>query len=310
MSQLNFANQNLRDRCFKRQYLRGADFRGSDIRGCDFSGATLIGANFERAKAGISYRQQITLIILAIAFSVATVDAIAFALSGSYEIAVAISLAMSLVAAFMTPSVISFIMLILITVGVTGAGNWIFSVAIAIGFTFAVVVTSDVWLATTFTLAAAFGLVVAVVCGFAGNLGTALAFPSVFTVALIFAGFVTFVIVCEYGYYLREGAGKFAIAASVTSNFAVITILSGAIATHAISDQTYLTAATYAVISIVGAIAATYALLRAIHVLRNTSGTSFRGADLTDASFNRAILKNTDFLGAKSSRASHIYKDF
>lgn len=55
---LNFVNQDLRNRSFRRQFLSGANFQGADIRGCDFSQAQLVGANFTNAKAGQS-RQQI-----------------------------------------------------------------------------------------------------------------------------------------------------------------------------------------------------------------------------------------------------------
>jgi uncharacterized protein YjbI with pentapeptide repeats len=45
-----------------------------------------------------------------------------------------------------------------------------------------------------------------------------------------------------------------------------------------------------------------YALIRAIAVNLSTQGTVFRGANLTDANFTGAILKNTDFRGANLTR--------
>jgi hypothetical protein len=45
-----------------------------------------------------------------------------------------------------------------------------------------------------------------------------------------------------------------------------------------------------------------YALIRAIAVTLSTQGTVFRGANLTDANFTEAILKNTDFRGANLTR--------
>jgi len=50
----SFNNQNLQSRSFQGQLLNGADFSGSDIRGCNFRNAQLVEANFERVKAGLS----------------------------------------------------------------------------------------------------------------------------------------------------------------------------------------------------------------------------------------------------------------
>jgi Pentapeptide repeats (8 copies) len=59
---LNFSNQDLRNRSFKGVDLTGVDFSNSDIRGCDFSDTILIGANFERVRSGQSRRRSHTLI--------------------------------------------------------------------------------------------------------------------------------------------------------------------------------------------------------------------------------------------------------
>ena len=49
----DFSHQNLRGRSFKGQNLTGADFSGADIRSCDFTKANLTGANFQKTKAGL-----------------------------------------------------------------------------------------------------------------------------------------------------------------------------------------------------------------------------------------------------------------
>ncbi len=59
---LNFSNQNLRNRSFKGLDLSGANFSGCDIRGCNFTGAILRGANFQGARMGQSRRRVRTLI--------------------------------------------------------------------------------------------------------------------------------------------------------------------------------------------------------------------------------------------------------
>lgn len=59
----DFSGQNLRGRSFKGEDLTGANFSDADIRGTNFSNATLIGANFSHAKAGLQYRWIIVLVI-------------------------------------------------------------------------------------------------------------------------------------------------------------------------------------------------------------------------------------------------------
>ncbi len=66
MISLDFSGQDLGGCPFRGQYLANADFSNADIRSCDFSGAILEGANFQRAIAGLSRKQEITLTITAI----------------------------------------------------------------------------------------------------------------------------------------------------------------------------------------------------------------------------------------------------
>ncbi|MDY6900375.1 MAG: pentapeptide repeat-containing protein [Cyanobacteriota bacterium] len=61
---LNFKNQNLRNRSFKGQNLNGANFSFSDIRGCDFSHTSLREANFDNVKAGQTPQKLLSLIII------------------------------------------------------------------------------------------------------------------------------------------------------------------------------------------------------------------------------------------------------
>jgi uncharacterized protein YjbI with pentapeptide repeats len=53
----NFSKQVLCNRSFRGQVLNGADFGGADVRGCNFRNAQLEGANFIGAKIGVSRRQ-------------------------------------------------------------------------------------------------------------------------------------------------------------------------------------------------------------------------------------------------------------
>ena len=73
---LNFSNQVLCNRSFKGQVLNGADFEGADVRGCNFRNAQLEGANFLGAKIGLSGRQFAVLSGVAIAIYVIVGDVV------------------------------------------------------------------------------------------------------------------------------------------------------------------------------------------------------------------------------------------
>ncbi len=70
----NFSNQVLRNRSFQGQVLNNADFGGADVRGCNFRNAQLQGANFVGAKIGLSGRQIAILCAGAIAICVVLTD--------------------------------------------------------------------------------------------------------------------------------------------------------------------------------------------------------------------------------------------
>jgi len=72
----NFSNQFLCNRSFRGQVLNGADFGGADVRGCNFSNAQLAGANFIGAKIGLSGRQVAVLSAGAIAICVIVGDVV------------------------------------------------------------------------------------------------------------------------------------------------------------------------------------------------------------------------------------------
>ncbi|MEG5016215.1 MULTISPECIES: pentapeptide repeat-containing protein [unclassified Microcoleus] len=90
---LNFANQNLRNRSFKGLDLSGANFSGSDIRGCNFTGAILRGANFQGVRTGQSRRRVRNLIARAgvTAVTVTTAGALTGLIAGADAGAVAVA---------------------------------------------------------------------------------------------------------------------------------------------------------------------------------------------------------------------------
>ena len=90
---LNFANQNLRNRSFKGLDLSGANFSGCDIRGCNFTRAILRGANFQGVRTGQSRRRVRNLIARAgvTAVTVTTAGALTGLLGGADAGAVAVT---------------------------------------------------------------------------------------------------------------------------------------------------------------------------------------------------------------------------
>jgi Pentapeptide repeats (8 copies) len=73
---VDFSDQDLRDRSFRGQDLRGANFHSADLRGCDFSQAQLTRANFQNIKTGHTLKQVLPFILLAIATALPLLDAI------------------------------------------------------------------------------------------------------------------------------------------------------------------------------------------------------------------------------------------
>ncbi|WP_366918567.1 pentapeptide repeat-containing protein [Acaryochloris sp. IP29b_bin.148] len=66
----DFSHKNLRGRTFRNQDLTEADFSHADLRGTNFTHAILRGANFSRAKAGIQRRWVVTLVLFTVLLAV------------------------------------------------------------------------------------------------------------------------------------------------------------------------------------------------------------------------------------------------
>jgi hypothetical protein len=66
---MDFTNQNLQGKRFRRQHLENADFSGTDLRGADFSFAELKGARFVKVKTGITTVSKIWLFLLSLVLS-------------------------------------------------------------------------------------------------------------------------------------------------------------------------------------------------------------------------------------------------
>jgi Pentapeptide repeats (8 copies) len=305
-SRLSFANQDLRNCSFRQQYLRDADFSGADIRGCNFNGANLTGANFGHIRSGLSHKQIVTLTICTVGFVVAYADALAFALTGSFVMAVAISLASSVLAALTSPFALSLVLCALAGVIVNISGdNWEFSVAIAIGFSLAIILNRNRTLIAIFIGAIAFSFMVATVFGFAGNLAITLTTPFVYSVGILFGGIVAFIVVdSDRDFYDPSATGRFMLVAATSGNCLVVAALAIAIAHRASLDNNLLIELAYLLFAIAAIACGLKFGIKAIQGVREAVGTSFQDANLTGARFDYAVMSSTDFSGAKLSQVS------
>ncbi len=148
MSQnLNFSNQDLRDRSFKSKNLVGADFSGADIRGCNFSRAQLKSANFDNVLAGKSQRQ------IAIFSTISFVMALMVASTAMIATILLITFAITLITTFIfgmaivNREMVYWVAIIAIV---------IFAVSFAIAFTISFTGTKGIFAAVPISLITAF----------------------------------------------------------------------------------------------------------------------------------------------------------
>ena len=283
----NFSGQNLQNRSFKGQNLAGANFYNADIRGANFTGANLQRVNFIGVKAGLQRYWMIFLMMISCLLSGISgflllfngiVTSYIFSTSTiEYRVVGWISLVVTII-----------IFTIILSQGIR---------ALAIAFTAAIIFAfaSGGTITVVFTKSAAFTI--------AG--GGAIAFAGAGAAAFAVAGIVAFAVA---GATAFAGTEVFAIATGVT--------ITPAIAVTAVAARTAgIAGALAGTVAIAGSIIGTYISWRAIRedkkytLLRRIAitfaafgGTNFHNADLTDADFTGAILKNTDFSQAKLTR--------
>lgn len=85
-TQLDFSNRNLRNRSFRGQDLKQANFSGSDLRGCQFDLAQLQGANFDRSRIGYAPESILMGLVMVAGWGAIAFHAISQMLFGVLEI--------------------------------------------------------------------------------------------------------------------------------------------------------------------------------------------------------------------------------
>jgi uncharacterized protein YjbI with pentapeptide repeats len=308
---LNFSSKNLQGISFKRRNLTGVDFSYADIRGADFTQASLRNANFYNAKAGAQSHYA----ILLIAFSFFLSELCGFAAWMSGVIVAEAVFQSSEPLYDRVPNVensIPGLIVLLVLV--------VFCIAtIRQGFVIALLAASGIGGATLAVLGTVLGLSL-------GGLGLTMVGTAAWIAA---AAGIWAIIACLTG-AIAVFASSFETKPKAIAVFkitAAILAIAIAINVFKASDSQVnamvmpalpMTVAVSGILLCIGIYAGWRSLLgdekfasiqqmtRAIFTI---GGTSFRGADLTDANFSQACLKSTDLRNAKLTRTNfHLAK--
>ena len=274
----DYSGQNLRGRSFKGQNLTGANFSKADIRGANFTNAILKGADFTGAKAGLQRHWVIGLLIAAWLMS---------ALSGF------LSIFFGIVIAFIFDSSNSQNFAAYIF---DFSNSQKFIIGIVVGSNATVFCIVTIWKGLIAGLSVGMGVVAVFGAGasaLAGIAGASTAGVGVVAVAVAVA-----LALAVFG--AGAGASAVAVAVAVAVFGAVFGAGASAVAV-ALAVFCVLFDAYIGWRSFKGYERDAWLRLFAI-AFAAIRGTSFRGADLTDADFTGATLKNTDFRKANLTR--------
>ncbi|MEH2205617.1 MAG: pentapeptide repeat-containing protein [Nostoc sp.] len=263
---LDFSGQNLRGRNFKgRQDLAGANFSYADIRGANFTNANLTGANFSHAQRGLQRRWAIFLVL--VSWLLSGISELLWAFNGYLVLSIFDKFTKYQIVGWTTLFVLIVFFFVTIRQGIVAGLR-----AVSVSVFFAVTVAFAFAFARAFAFIFAFDGAVAVAISFAGTFAGAFAVSLGGAFAVFFAfAFAVFLAVS----FAVSFAGAFALAGA----FAVAgTLFSIYIGRRAMKEDEK------------------YSLIRNLAVnFAATGGTSFRGANLTNADFTKATLKSTDF---------------
>lgn len=284
----DFSHQRLRGRSFKGQDLTGADFTGADVRGVDFSNAILIRANFKLIQTGLKPIGLLGLIIGlgALAGLAGFITAYAGAFAGSWLPTIESLSGRIFASAFALVLFVTFAF-IMIRRGL-GSALSAFAIVAIIALT---ILAALPGVDNTRLVAILLGMVIAINVAGVGVGAVAVAVAQILSSRLIRV-----------------------IVELVALAFALLGVRAG---TEELTEQWEFVSALAVAVPVVAvliglsfyvgwkAIAGEkrYELIRRIAIAMSClGGTSFRGADLTDADFSNAMLKNSDFRGANLTR--------
>jgi uncharacterized protein YjbI with pentapeptide repeats len=277
MSQ-DFSGQNLQGRSFKGQNLEGANFSYANIQGTDFRNCNLRGANFSHAKAGLNYAWTIFLVISSFVVAVLT----GF-VSGTSGIVASNALSTEFITKY---TIVPSIVIILTILAV-------FLCTIYYGLTIAIVnlvwVLCAIWIFTWVgdrDKAADWTLALALAFGWSGALAWCGAFSEACAGKLAWIWNLTAVLI-----WVLAGASR------DKSHLGIWSWVAIAIAAWALTSiGSYIARKGFAG-------EPKFSFVRSIIVVFGAiGGTNFRGADLIDANFTKAILTSTNLGDANITR--------
>lgn len=278
LGERNFKRQNLRGKCFRGENLSGVDFSGSDIRGADFTNALLKNASFVNVTAGLQKRQALLLLGMMLVLAIA-LGAAAGAIGAFAEVRFfATHQTESAQFIWVTPIIILAFTFVSLTRRVA-VGFGIFALAFLLATLAATASSAAIPIAGSIATVILVNALVASATAAVSALMVASVLAFRITIALLVAA--TFV-------------GSFALVLVFTEAFVPNSSLNSAITVASL------------VLPLTGYIGwrtlkgdrkHTITWLIA-NFLATKWGTSFRGADLTNVDFSRAVLQSTDFSGA------------
>ena len=305
---LDFSGQNLRGRNFKGHDLTGANVSYADIRGANFTNTILKGANFTGAKAGIQRRWLIAQQVIAFGMSM-----LSGALSASFGVIIGANV---LLANLDKQGLLNMIVIALVTLGT------VFVATLRQGFklrSFLVIAG----LSTALTVFISFPISLN---AFEIIIALLIALPLLIITTALTAFTYLSVIGFAIAVAVAKGSGKFAAAIFTIAStiifivFALVSAITFILLMASVlkaSDENLYKALITA--SSVTALTATATSLFSFYTMQRFSrgdkkfalipvaevtfgsigGTSFRGANLTEARFNNAILRGANFNHSK-----------
>ena len=296
----DFSGRNLQGRCFKNQDLTAANFCHADIRGADFTNTILKDANFSYAKAGLQRRWATALFIISLILSV---------LSGFIAAWAGMYAGSKLADSELTISARIFTIILMFAVfcSIAAIRQGIGAGLRTVGLTMLLIIQ----------LAIALNLVLTVTGSETEMVGVAMAVNRAGTLAGVVAA--TWTLIYTLG-------GSVAVAGATSGAISVFGTIGGTVA-WAVAGTTAGVLAVIGGLKVAGYLPATvvfagvstllggyiairitagdekFSLIRRLVVVCNTTGgTNFQGADLTEANFTQAILKNTTLSNAILNR--------
>ena len=270
---MDFSGQNLRGRNFRGQDLTGANFSHADIRGANFSNAILRGASFTGAKAGLQRRWVTGQLLISLALSL-----LSGILSGVSSWYVTYYFEPRVIARITPiPAAVIAIFYLVLFIAIARQG---FIVRVLGAATVAVAIAVVSAVAVNIGVDGAGGVAggISAAAAAAGGVAGAAAAGGIAGGIAVTGGVLAAIVIGGNGVI----AGIIAVAIAVTT---AGTLLSGYVAWRAFKgDEKF---------ALVREIAITFGAI---------GGTSFCGADLTDADFTKAILKSTNFNHTKQKQ--------